>query len=114
MIKYETEIKEETKALIEQAIEIELESAKAEGEFEDILRAYIILKKKLEDAREMYRGARGGLHGFWAVSKRYFRDGQPYYLKDIRKFATLAMQELAQLAAHAQKALDEINKEKQK
>ena len=101
-------IKDETKKLIDKAIEVELQNALEQGTFADIYHAYAILRKKAEEAQSVFFDISdmsfSSLNILWKEIKENKKEHIKETLFDILASSKEAMAELAQAAAVCKKA----------
>ncbi|CAJ0592329.1 unnamed protein product [Cylicocyclus nassatus] len=97
---------------IEEALEIELENAKEQGEYHSNHEAYAILKEEIEEAdielarmRNFFEMAWGEIRSDWDDERIRNR------IEEVKFYAILAAQELIQVAACAKKWLELIDLE---
>ena len=112
-------IKDETKKLIDKAIEIELQNALEQKEFADAHHAYAILKEEFEEVERIFDSGSEfdnyiaddfchALRDFWFAVKDNDDKRIKYDLDKVLKCAKEAMAELAQVAAVCEKAQQQL------
>lgn len=104
-------IMQETRELIQKAVEIELQNALEQTTFKDAHHAFAVLKEEAEEAFDNLTCVECDLNSFWRNIKQDDVERQKRYLRRVRAKAQDVIYELAQVIAVCEKAEMQVYKD---